>query len=519
MFDKNFYPTPKNIIEKMLEPYKMRDLDNGLSLSDKIILEPSAGKGDILNYIEENTYYSKPKKVYCIEKDVNLQTILKENHHKLIDSDFLNHAPDFDYNLIIMNPPFDNGADHLLKAWNILRNGDIVCLLNEETVKNPCTKTRELLKRIIEENGSIEYLGDCFATAERKTGVNVAMIRLSKTKDEKRFQFNGLDDKEEINFDDKFIENGIATRDTIENICVQYQQIKKDYIEMLKYKNKINDYSRNVTGVSGDSGATFLSDYLIDKNSEEEYLNFISDLKRSIWNNIIRKTNIEKYMTVKAKRDFTSNINTQHDIAITKKNIYELVNIIFMNRFKLLDQGIEEVFNIFTSYHEENRLHIEGWKTNDKWKVTQKVILPYWVKYGDYCNADQLRNYGDHFRVGYQEEYGDIDKALCYISGKDFEKITTVREALDNKFRQLDKVKSGIKFDNTCESTFFDIKFFKKGTIHLTFKDDWLWKEFNMRACAGKNWLPERDMRAWEKSKREYKKSYEAKIQTPLLTA
>ena len=34
------YPTPDNVIEKML---------NGESIEDKIILEPSAGKGDIVD--------------------------------------------------------------------------------------------------------------------------------------------------------------------------------------------------------------------------------------------------------------------------------------------------------------------------------------------------------------------------------------------------------------------------------------------------------------------------------------
>lgn len=39
------------------------------------------------------------------------------------------------------------------------------------------------------------------------------------------------------------------------------------------------------------------------------------------------------------------------------------------------------------------------------------------------------------------------------------------------------------------ESTFFRIKFFKKGTVHLEFKDEHAWAEFNRRAAAGKNWI------------------------------
>ena len=53
MFNKNFYPTPINIIKKMIDPYtkdpKYRD-EYHRNLDGKIILEPSAGKGNILKY-------------------------------------------------------------------------------------------------------------------------------------------------------------------------------------------------------------------------------------------------------------------------------------------------------------------------------------------------------------------------------------------------------------------------------------------------------------------------------------
>jgi len=49
-----------------------------------------------------------------------------------------------------------------------------------------------------------------------------------------------------------------------------------------------------------------------------------------------------------------------------------------------------------------------------------------------------------------------------------------------------------------------DIKFYKKGTIHLTFKDEALYQEFNYRACHAKKWLPNDEYRTWQgSSKRE----------------
>ena len=461
----------------MLKPYFFH---GSLELRSKIILEPSAGKGDILDYIDDKTFNSNHK-IYCIEQSQELQAILRDKHHKLIDTDFLKHAPDFDYNLIVMNPPFDRADEHLLKAWDIMENGDIVCLLNEETINNPYSKKRELLKSIIDEHGTVEYLGDCFATSERKTGVNVALVRLLKKTEKNKFSFDDLKDREEIVFNDDFIENGIATRDVIENICIQYEQVKKDYIEMLKYKNKIRQYTANLTS----------SDWKLREEhglegSEDAFLDFVNDLKMKIWENIATKTKLEKYMTSKARSDFNSYLNEQGSLGITKDNIQSFISVIFQNRFMLLEKSIDEVFDMFTKYYDENRCHIEGWKTNDKWKVNKKVILP---------NCIELPWSGVGFyKANYSRysEFTDIEKCMCYLTGKNFENIKQIE----------DTIKEISVGDSDWQDTeFFEIRCYKKGTIHLKFKDEWLWQEFNMRACEGKNWLPEAEKKEWKKKK------------------
>ena len=76
-YEPEFYPTPPEVIRKMVEPYAK-------TLERATILEPSAGRGDILDYItnkgidtvETNsrgvpfdyTCKANPKKVYAIEK-------------------------------------------------------------------------------------------------------------------------------------------------------------------------------------------------------------------------------------------------------------------------------------------------------------------------------------------------------------------------------------------------------------------------------------------------------------------
>ncbi len=45
MFNKNFYPTPQKLVDKMLECIDLSKI--------KTLLEPSAGKGDIINIISK----------------------------------------------------------------------------------------------------------------------------------------------------------------------------------------------------------------------------------------------------------------------------------------------------------------------------------------------------------------------------------------------------------------------------------------------------------------------------------
>ena len=54
MFDKDFYPTPEPLIQKMLNKINRRILGGVNGTSKLRILEPSAGKGDIVDYLKQN---------------------------------------------------------------------------------------------------------------------------------------------------------------------------------------------------------------------------------------------------------------------------------------------------------------------------------------------------------------------------------------------------------------------------------------------------------------------------------
>ena len=102
--------------------------------------------------------------------------------------------------------------------------------MNAETIDNPYSEKRKLLARIIEDNGgTVEYLGDCFNNAERKTGVNVALVRITKVTPHSSM-FGQMEEEVEKNYNDIFT-NELATLDIVGNLVRDYEQIKELYAQ------------------------------------------------------------------------------------------------------------------------------------------------------------------------------------------------------------------------------------------------------------------------------------------------
>src|SRR5699024_2691834 len=100
---------------------------------------------------------------------------------------FLTYETYKEYDFIIMNPPFSNGVDHVLKAFELAENQlsrcEIYAILNKETLNNAYTsKRQELLRKLDGYDAEIRYVSDSFANAERKTGVEVALIHVEVEK-------------------------------------------------------------------------------------------------------------------------------------------------------------------------------------------------------------------------------------------------------------------------------------------------------------------------------------------------
>lgn len=184
--DAEFYPTPSKLAGMMLAGIDWNNIST--------ILEPSAGKGDLCEaaqkaYKKAQGYYESSLFIDCVELDPNLQSLLLGKGFNVVFNDFMSFTTQKKYDIILMNPPFSVGEYHLMKAIRLQERygGQIVCLLNAETLKNTYTNMRKLLvDKLKKLNASVQFVSNAFKHAERKTGVEVAIVRISIPKPEKR---------------------------------------------------------------------------------------------------------------------------------------------------------------------------------------------------------------------------------------------------------------------------------------------------------------------------------------------
>ena len=476
MFNKNFYPTPSFVISQMLA-----GIDQLIIRTGKI-LEPSAGKGDICDWLTK-IKSCRAENIDCIEIESELCSILKEKKYKIISNNFLEFVPDTFYDLIVMNPPFDNGVKHLLKAIEISDGTEIRCILNAESINNPYTAERKLLAKMIEDfEGEVHNLGNAFKFSERKTNVEVVLIKIKVPERKSKFEFErGAMNEKEYTFEE-MQSSQIAQKDFFGNLEIQYNKCREIVANIMQLENELAFYSSNLSSKDA---------FEILKEStgrgKYRYNEFVEKLRAASWNNVMSKTKIADLVTTDVKQNFFKFQQEQGYMAFTKENMIKLIESLYYNQDEIMTNCIIEAFDLMTKYHEENRIHIEGWKTNKSWKVTKKVILP---NMKDWYSSSGLR-------LSYQakEKLADIEKAMCFIMKKNYENINSIEKAIHTYNKNEPMIKSSwqdvVLPNKWYDSEFFRFKAFLKGTMHLEFKDKYLYEQFNIIACKGKNWLPD----------------------------
>ena len=474
---KSFYPTSKSLISKMVSKIQNKDA--------KTYLDPSAGKGDIIEYLQE-IYKYRIDRIDAIEIDETLQATLRGKNINVIDSDFLQFAGADKYDVIIANPPFDKGDKHLLKAIDIMYCGEIIFLLNAETLKNPYTNTRKLLVKELDRlNASIEYIQDAFLNAERKTLVEIALIHIKIERQVEDDLFSGIDDLATDTQEKIETDNEIQTLNNIKNIVDDFNRVVRVGTETLvNYYQNYNHISKyiKITNEKGKADTYYSDDITLTKIMQDKLNQFLQDVRKAYWIDVLKLDDVKKRLTKEKSDLFYHQLQKYAYMDFTEHNIRAfIINIIEGYEQTLIDAVVKLFDEMSKKYawdenneFEKNIHYFNGWKTNKSFFINKKVIMP-WYKFWDSLFNKWHIDYSDRPKLH------DIDLVMNYFDGK--ANYLSIEDALTKAFEK----------ENTRNvlSTFFEISVFKKGTIHLIFRDEDVLRRFNITACKGKNWLPQ----------------------------
>lgn len=472
MFNKDFYPTPEHLISKMFSKIKKTSIKN--------ILEPSAGKGNIVDYLKNTSLYRNRKyEIDCIEKDYELRKFLKGKSHKVIFDDFLNFNTMKKYDVIIMNPPFSNGDKHLLKAMSLMKDygGEIICLLNAETLKNTCTVYRQDLKNQIDDyKAEVEFIEKAFTDAERKTSVDIVMIYInipSKIKESDILK-NLQKAKEHKTQENQYTQ--IVHNDSIEQIIEKYNFEVNAGIKLIEEYNLISPILKN----SFVPGASDILQLQLNKDRKHDLVNdFIEAVREKYWNALFNSPHFAQAFTSNLLKEFHSKLSELAGYDFNHFNITEIQKELSAKMITSVEATILELFDELSyknSYNPEfqNNIHYyNGWKTNKAHKINKKIIIP--LKATNWYSGEL------EYSWKISNKLSDIEKVLNYLNNKEIESIN-----LDKTL----ELKLGLSITRNIECKYFYLTFYKKGTCHIVFKDDDLLLKFNIFGSQRKGWLP-----------------------------
>ena len=529
--DVGFYPTPPALAEKMLD---LIDWDKTFT-----ILEPSAGKGNIVDVILQKAHlrtyrrYSSNKSgvtVDCIEIDPDLRGILEykyggsqmrdlrdqihsldsicneydgsENGRKLkslteekrilestpvmvVFDDFLSFSTYKRYDAIVMNPPFANGDEHLLHALALQKNGGkVVCLLNAETIRNLCTNRRKTLKTKLDKyEAKIRYIQNAFSTAERETDVEIAMIEVDiPKKDETSFIFEGLK-KAQAAKEESRTANEMVAGDYLEQIVQQFNFEVNGTVRLIREYEAIKPYM--LTSFDKDCKDAILT--LSLAKDERNYFQvcdineYLQIVRLKYWHALFENKQFTGALTENLREKWYNMLSDMADYDFTMFNI-----LAFQQRMMSeLSQGVSDtILSLFDKLSEEHSWYPEcktnihyynGWKTNKAHMINLKKVII--PTYGTFSSYSWDR--GELNTSTAVHALADIEKVFNYLDNGD----TTgpdLRETISLYGERGRKI----------ELKYFNATFYKKGTCHIEWRVPALVEKLNIYGSQHKGWLP-----------------------------
>ena len=539
--EHGFYPTPPKVADLLLEGIEWE--------KGPVVLEPSAGTGNIVysvlkKFYESRYRYSDAKiNVDCVEIDSHLRSVLRYefmgekeqdlwkqkkaledkktydrdrhqyrelDHHdsallksvteeinvlksgdvRIVHDNFLDFDTFKQYDIIVMNPPFADGDAHLLKAIQLqsLSGGIVRCILNAETIRNPFTNRRRLLqKQLLDMNAEVTFHQNAFSDGERKTDVEIAIVKIEiPAVKQESVIFDRL--KKAYSIDEPTADvHDMTVSDFMEQIVSLYKvecnagiDLIREYAAMKPYILESFEKDRHyncptLTLCVGEPGR-------LSRGTVPSVNDYLKLVRSKYWQALFTNKEFIGRLTSNLREKYMGKIEQLANYDFTLFNIQSIAAEMNAEMGKGIEDTIVALFDKMTEQHAwypetaKNVHYYNGWKTNKVHKINSKVILPIYGVFATYAWTSET------FRVSEAERtIADIEKVFDYLDG-DMTAAVDLHGALQ---RACEEGRT-----RNIQLKFFDVTLFKKGTMHIKFRNQELLDRFNIYCSRKKNWLP-----------------------------
>jgi hypothetical protein len=496
-----YYPTPRTLAERAWAKFQQQDISR--------LLEPSAGTGELMApRLSDRHRRERAFEWDAVELDVRHHARLKELGARVVGYDFLNQGSCAIYSHILMNPPFAQGARHVLHAWNTLYEGEIVAILNAETLRNAHSAERQMLARLVGLHGSVEFIEGAFSgpDAQRGTDVDVALVHLVKRADSENIlgDLTGALKKDNPAADDfawrapnelalptGFVETTVLNFDAAVQAAreaavahtraAHYQARLGLTLEQLQQREVDVDF-RKAPPVGEQVRDRFASAY--------------AELRNAAWTQILRSTHVLSRLSSKAQKRVESQFEDIRVLEFTCANVYGFLNGLVQSAGAIQMEMVCDVFDAITRYHSDNVVYYMGWKSNDRHRSAgmrlkmSRFILP----------GERDASWRATASFELRQMLADFDKVFAMLDGKQAPIVGLV--SLFDTPESFEQLKRGTRLS----SDYFDVRFYQGvGTVHFFPRRKDIVERLNRVVGQHRQWLPP----SMEQASSDFRRQYE----------
>ncbi|WP_413530349.1 DUF4942 domain-containing protein [Rahnella inusitata] len=243
--------------------------------------------------------------------------------------------------------------------------------------------------------------------------------------------------------------NELILSTSIECVVTGRDAALKQIEQLIQHLDTISRLTSEIGGGTAQDWAMKVGhryDSWMTENTDKALPAITRNIDRSIWRDLMLKSGMMALMDAQARDQWHKNLEEGDLPAISEANILSTFEQLHLNKMDVFERGIINVFKGLSW----------DYKTNSPCSFSKKIIVNTLVSHN---------RWGFSLNWGWRrDQLADLERMLFLLDGKPIP---------DNRgdvtIRLMDHIRDNPSKD-IYEDDFFSIRYFQKGTAHITFK-------------------------------------------------